>query len=556
MAQGRGGTLLRNLRLRLGVQGERATVSAIERTERAIGELGDESQQTASQLGRARDAAVGFSTGIESSLEPIDAMFAGQRRLLGIAGDLAGAIAIGGGILGAGLVPTLASLVGVTVDATSETDKLAEAQQKASESSSKLAQAIGTEVAFISLRRSAESSLTQQMIQESKARADMRLADYQKVEQQLADLRTAARDQERAQDTARSRRRTMMVREFGATAAAAEDMAAESNRRQEAEEEKRLKERLSFLDDMQKIEADRLLSLQARAAKERAEELKRVKASYGERLEEIRKLAEAADQIMAPQSGAAGQAAKKSAELVEAASPAWERFVGVLKGVAIETQILAGAAREIQVEFPKISPAIVQAAAEMEAYRATMEQAQARMGQMVAATGQSFAQAAVDAAIFGKSAEEAFNAVANQLLREAAVQAVMEVARGFAALAQSIWPPNALAKKAAEAHFTAAAAFGAIATVAGIGAAATGGVGGGGSAPSAPTATAPTSADLPAGGGGGGAGETIVINYNPRGQALHTADDVGRAITKSLDDYGRTRGRTRADFRRLQRRGV
>lgn len=120
------------------------------------------------------------------------------------------------------------------------------------------------------------------------------------------------------------------------------------------------------------------------------------------------------------------------------------------------------------------------------------------------------------------------------LATEAAVQSLMNLARGFAMLASQNYP-------AAAQSFTAAALFGGVAVAAGVGAAVTApaqssaapaGAGGGAD-------RGPASAGVGAGGGAGGGGMTVVsLNVN---SALATREDVQDGVRRALD-FGAVRG--------------
>ena len=102
--------------------------------------------------------------------------------------------------------------------------------------------------------------------------------------------------------------------------------------------------------------------------------------------------------------------------------------------------------------------------------RQAMKSVQGFFGQM----GRGFAEAAVGALFFGESFKESVGALLMALSQQAAVEALMNTAKGFAALANPITAP------AAAGFFKAAGIFTAAATAAGLAGSAMGGGGGGG----------------------------------------------------------------------------
>ena len=104
-----------------------------------------------------------------------------------------------------------------------------------------------------------------------------------------------------------------------------------------------------------------------------------------------------------------------------------------------------------------------------------------RIGDLTSNYAAGFAEAAYGSLAFGESAQEAIANVIGGLGRQAAVEALIESAKGFAALV--------LNPAAASAHFFAAAKFGAVSAAAGVASSALGGGGGGGvsTSPTSPT---------------------------------------------------------------------
>jgi hypothetical protein len=102
-----------------------------------------------------------------------------------------------------------------------------------------------------------------------------------------------------------------------------------------------------------------------------------------------------------------------------------------------------------------------------------------RIGDLTSNYAAGFAEAAYGSLAFGESAQEAIAGVIGGLGRQAAVEALVESAKGFAALVVN--------PAAAAGHFFAAAKFGAVAAAAGAASSALGGGGGGGGVSASPT---------------------------------------------------------------------
>jgi len=552
--------LTRQLSARIQVQGERQAVRSLNRVDNAIEGVGSATAGTSSALGSARTSLTGFSQGLESSLGPIDEMFAGQRKLLGVTGDMTNMLMIGGGIASAGLIPTLAGLVGITLDAASGTDELAKSQKRAADAAEALATSIGAQAAFIRLIHSERMSQTEARISAQKDEIAKRRARYHVEKQDLKEEQgrkaVAARTEVAALERIEAARKKM---HFSASRMEQQRELARRPLKQSAEKEKKIAETVAAEAAKFKRAQQKLLPLlrtRARLMKEAADS---VKADFGAQLAFISKLEGKAKGVLSSSGGTKVKTgAAKEAALIQEQSDAWTRLSeaasGAAQGVQSASEGIVGGLKAVG----DGASWIVKATAEMVEFDRITTEAMERGQAMLDMTGQSFAQAAVDAAIFGASAKEAANAVVNQLLRQAAVESLMELGRGFAALASSFWPVfNPLAAASAKAHFAASAGFAALGAGAAVGAIATGGISSGGGISAGGASSAPTDADLPRSqGASGGGGETIIINYNSSGQAIHTADQVGQAITESLDRYSRTRGRSRANLGQLQRRGV
>ena len=487
----------------------------------------------------------------------MDEFFAGQRRILGITGDMTNMLMIGGGIATAGLIPTLAGLVGITMEAAGGTDELAASQKRATEAAGELATAIGTEAAFLRLSHSARMVEVKERLDSLKEEAEGRIGTIVKE-------RDAIQEAEGRIMVARRNRMTL-EKEIGKLSGS-EALIARARLAgfQEREAESRASSAKSAREILkaeraQERTARKILQQERIAARLRKKAADDVKADFGEQMKLLEALRAKSKGVLdfAPKAGRSAAKRESAIKLIQEQSSAWtalqEAAASTLSGLnAASAGVVAGLEG-----IGEGATWIKEATVEMVEFDRVMQESMTRGQALLSATGQSFAQAAVDAVIFGASAEEAANAVANNLLRQAAVEAVMETARGLAMVAASIWPPNPLAAAAAQAHFTAAAGFAALGAVAGIGAAATGGVSRGAGASAGGGGSAPTDADLPRSQGESGGGqETIIINYNPRGQAVHTADQVGQAITEALDRYSRVRGRSRANLGQLQRRGT
>lgn len=184
--------------------------------------------------------------------------------------------------------------------------------------------------------------------------------------------------------------------------------------------------------------------------------------------------------------------------------------------------------------------------AEQVAQAEAAAQAYNKLSDFGAQAGTDLAGAAVDAAIFGQSLEQSLNALAQKTLREAAINAIVETAKGFGALGTTFGIPN----PASTAHFTSAAIWGGIAAGSGIVAAATGGIGanaGGGGGKSALDAYGPpTSRDV----GGrdrdrGPVELTINANFNGIYTGGEVRREVGRIAASALREAEYERGRLR-----------
>jgi len=553
--------LTRQLSARIQVQGERQAVRSLNRVDNAIEGVGSATAGTSSALGSAGASLTGFSQGIESSLGPIDEMFAGQRKLLGVAGDLTAMLAIGGGIVGAGLIPTLAGLVGVTVDATSETDKFTKSQEDAAAASEALASAIGTEAALLSLSSSAAFKRIQDQISALKAIGGEREAALavlnETIEKEKARERGARRSADRLAREAKNTERSQDERDRLALASEGLKAAAKFKALVPLRSQAKAEAEIVVLNAQQERGAQKLLRLRRISARLQREAAEEVKAGFGEQLKQLELLQAKATGVL--DFKAPGGAQKKTAiEELLIPDKGLDALLGDLNDFAEEASKMA---ELISVPFrerwEQDKALIASHMALVKFQEGETVAAQARISAQVSQTGQSFAAAAVDAAIFGASAKDAANAVLTQLTRQAAVKAIWEGAQALAMLGTFYWTGDPRALISAKAHGGAALAFAGIGAVAAAGASATGGLQGEGGASSAGASSAPTDADLPRSQGASGGGqETIIINYNPRGQAVHTADQVGQAITEALDSYSRTRGRSRANLAQLQRRGV
>ena len=140
--------------------------------------------------------------------------------------------------------------------------------------------------------------------------------------------------------------------------------------------------------------------------------------------------------------------------------------------------------------------------------------------------GSAFVEAGVGALFFGESFKEATGAILAGLARQAAVQALMETAKGVAALTNPITAPTA------GGHFQSAAMFAGAATAAGLGARALGyggggGGGAGGASPSGAPQTAPTPQREEA------TSDAMVFNINFGGAVIY---DTKRAAEQALAD--------------------
>jgi hypothetical protein len=159
--------------------------------------------------------------------------------------------------------------------------------------------------------------------------------------------------------------------------------------------------------------------------------------------------------------------------------------------------------------------------------------------------GRGFAEAAVGALFFGESFKESVGALLMALSQQAAVEALMNTAKGFAALS------NPLTAAAAPGFFKAAGIFASAATVAGVTGSSMGGGGGG----------------VAVGGGGGvspsGSPQTVgqapqreeatastqVFNINFSGAVVY---DTKRAAEEAFADrIMRTMSRNRRGSRRM-----
>lgn len=171
---------------------------------------------------------------------------------------------------------------------------------------------------------------------------------------------------------------------------------------------------------------------------------------------------------------------------------------------------------------------------------------EARVTQFADATAASFVDAGVGAIFFGDSLREGLKRAGQALLRMAAVEAIMELGRSWAAAAS--FPLNPLGLVQAHAHKMAAGYFGilaagGLAVAAGTGGLGGGGGGGGGSA-AGPTPLAPSFQGGGARGsvGGGTQQPTVVNNYINAGQALTTRREIAELVARATRDAARLEG--------------
>lgn len=156
----------------------------------------------------------------------------------------------------------------------------------------------------------------------------------------------------------------------------------------------------------------------------------------------------------------------------------------------------------------------------------SMDKRMEAVGEFSDKYGSAFVEAGVGALFFGESFKEATGAILAGLARQAAVQALMETAKGVAALTNPITAPTA------GGHFQSAAMFAGAATAAGLGARALGyggggGGGAGGASPSGAPQTAPTPQREEA------TSDAMVFNINFGGAVIY---DTKRAAEQALAD--------------------
>jgi hypothetical protein len=159
--------------------------------------------------------------------------------------------------------------------------------------------------------------------------------------------------------------------------------------------------------------------------------------------------------------------------------------------------------------------------------RARLEQQSAAKMQEVAEKliddyGKGFAQASVGALMFGENFEESIAKVTKSLAMEAGVQALMELAKGTAALL--------LRPEAAAVHFKSAALFGSAALLAKGASSALGGGGGGATGTASPSGSA---LSAPAPQRQSAEQESMVFNINFGGAVIY---DTRRAAEEALAD--------------------
>lgn len=159
-------------------------------------------------------------------------------------------------------------------------------------------------------------------------------------------------------------------------------------------------------------------------------------------------------------------------------------------------------------------------------------------------TAEGMLNAGVTALFYGNSIKDAINDVLEGIAIESTVRALFETAAGISALIFS--PPQA------GIHFKSAAVFGATAVAAGAATLATGGFNGAtGASSSNSTDKYNNEPKQNPNNSVNNQPTTIIVNFS--GQPLHTKNDIGKAIAESLDNYSRSRGKTRFDSEKYRR---
>lgn len=198
--------------------------------------------------------------------------------------------------------------------------------------------------------------------------------------------------------------------------------------------------------------------------------------------------------------------------------------VDVLDALTAKVMGVVGAVRDAAVAFYEWGDGIMTTLGLADSFSEAMAPAEG----MLKGLGEAMAANIVQAIFYGESLQQMAAQALTALRDQAATEAIFQTAKGFAALATSVFYPPASA--AATAHFTSAAVFGGIGLAAGLGAAA---LGGGASAEDATRAETGTRAAprgledfaSPSAGGAGG-----VSNYNFYGDVYDSEEAARRSL--------------------------